>query len=196
MPENIKRKFEVELGKNVVIPFKSVLKSPFIKIGRGTRINGEINIRGEGNCTIGRYCAIGYDTRIITSDHDYNYANVQVALQEKNFPSTEMMIKKNGVEIGSNVWVGDAAVILSNSNVGNGAIVGAGSVVTKNVPAFSIVVGNPAKLVKYRFTKEMIDCLENIAWWDWPEDRIIKNDDFFSLNLSNVSVDTVYKTVI
>lgn len=196
MPESINRKFQTELGKNVVIPFKSVLKSPFIHIGDNTRINGEINIRGDGPCLVGKYCAIGYDVKIITSDHDYTYPNIQVALQEKNFSSTDIMIKKRGVEIGNNVWFGDNVIVLSNVKIGNGAVVGAGSVVTKDVPAFGVAVGNPAKIVKYRFSKEIIDCLENIAWWDWPEDKVKKNEKFFSLKLSESCVDTVLKSII
>lgn len=68
--------------------------------------------------------------------------------------------------IGHDVWIGRSAIILSGIAVGNGAVVGAGSVVTKDVPPYGIVAGNPAKLIRYRFDKEIVENLEKIRWWE------------------------------
>ena len=72
------------------------------------------------------------------------------------------------VSIGHDVWLGHGAVILSGVTIGNGAAIGAGTIVTKDVEPYSIVVGNPGKLLRKRFTDEVIAGLEALEWWNWP----------------------------
>ncbi len=76
------------------------------------------------------------------------------------------------VTIGHDVWIGHGAVIMPGINIGNGAIIGSNAVVTKNVPAYAIVAGVSAKILKYRFNKNIINALENISWWNWSEEEI------------------------
>lgn len=76
------------------------------------------------------------------------------------------------VEIGHDVWIGHGAVIMPGVKIGNGSIIGSNAVVTKDVPAYAIVVGVSAKVLKYRFSKEIIKALENIAWWKWSHSEI------------------------
>ena len=83
-------------------------------------------------------------------------------------------VLSDSVLIGNDVWIGLNAIILSGVQIGNGAVIGAGSVVVKNVPAYSIVAGNPAKVIGSRFSIEIIAKLEKIKWWNWPHDRVIK----------------------
>lgn len=75
--------------------------------------------------------------------------------------------------IGNDVWIGDSAIILSGVTVGNGAVIGAGSIVTHNVPAYCIVAGNPAKPIRYRFDANTIADLEKISWWNL-EDNLLE----------------------
>ena len=77
-----------------------------------------------------------------------------------------------GTNIGNDVWVGAGAIIMKGVTIGNGAIIGAGSVVTKDVESYSIVVGSPAKNVKYRYTKEDINWLEEIQWWNFSREYL------------------------
>ena len=79
---------------------------------------------------------------------------------------------KGDIIIENDVWIGAHATIMSGVKISNGAIVGATATVTKDVPPYSIVVGNPAKIVKYRFSKKQIESLLEISWWNWTEDRI------------------------
>ena len=79
---------------------------------------------------------------------------------------------KGDVVIGNDVWIGKDAVILSGVKVGDGAVIGAYAVVAKDVPAYGIVAGNPAKLLRMRFSKSQIERLLETRWWDWPDDRI------------------------
>ncbi|WP_318012409.1 CatB-related O-acetyltransferase [Mesorhizobium sp. BR1-1-4] len=74
--------------------------------------------------------------------------------------------------IGNDVWIGLRAVIMPGIKIGDGAIVGAGSIVTKDVPPYAIVAGNPARLLRYRFTDDQIASLLAIRWWDWSDDRL------------------------
>ena len=79
---------------------------------------------------------------------------------------------RGDVVVGHDVWVGAGALILSGVTIGDGAVIGARAVVTRSVPPYAIVAGNPAKLVRYRFSEYQIRQLMHIAWWNWEDDRI------------------------
>ena len=82
--------------------------------------------------------------------------------------------------LGNDVWIGQGAVIMPGVKIGDGAIVGAQTLVTKNVAPYSIVVGSPAKHIRYRFEREIIDQLLEIKWWNWEKSRIEKSIPEFS----------------
>lgn len=84
---------------------------------------------------------------------------------------------KGDVVIGNDVWIGLNAIIMPGVKIGDGAVIGAGSVVTKNVEDYEIVGGNPAKHIRYRFKKEEIIELKRITWWDWPIEKIVENKE-------------------
>lgn len=86
--------------------------------------------------------------------------------------------------IGNDVWIGRSAIVLAGISIGDGAVVGAGAVVTKDVPPYAIVAGNPARIIRYRFSKELISRLEMIKWWTL-DDEMIKN---FSNEIRNPEV--------
>ena len=83
---------------------------------------------------------------------------------------------KNGavINIGSDVWIGKYVTIVGSVNIGNGCIIGAKSVIAKDIPDYAIAVGNPAIIKRMRFTGDVIDKLLKIAWWDWPYEEIVK----------------------
>lgn len=81
--------------------------------------------------------------------------------------------------IGNDVWIGKNATIIAGCNIGNGVIVGANSVVTHSVPDYAIVVGNPGMIIKYRYNEEQIKALNQIAWWNWTDERIKENLNTF-----------------
>jgi virginiamycin A acetyltransferase len=140
-------------------------------------------------------CAIGYNLRIRVRNHYTGYANLQSKFQNKyNFPSLASI--KGPVTIGNNVWIGDNVIILSGVTIGDGAVIGAGSIVTKDAPPFSIAVGNPAKVIKKRFSDNVIKQLLEIQWWNWPERRIKRNRQFFETDLKNDDSLDIYKIIV
>lgn len=82
--------------------------------------------------------------------------------------------------IGHDVWIGHGAVIQAGIHIGNGAVIGSNAVVTKDIPPYAIAAGVPAKIIRYRFDREQIQKLEDIAWWDWEDDVFRTHvDDFY-----------------
>lgn len=100
------------------------------------------------------------------------------------FPETlndpDLQIGRTGIFVGNDVWIGRKAIVLPQIRIGNGAVVGAGSIVTKDVPPYAVVAGNPAKIIRYRFDEETIAKLQSIAWWEWSDEKLkLHLNDFF-----------------
>lgn len=168
-----------------------------IDIGSGTRINGPAFIQGgpQVPVRIGKYCAIGYGLRIRGMNHYTGYANIQNKFQDK-YHFCSILTTKGGIIVGNNVWIGDNVVILSGVIVGDGAVLGAGSVVTKNIPPYSIAAGNPAKVIRKRFSDEIIEQLRTIKWWDWPEDKIRRNRKFFETDFARETALDIHSIIV
>ncbi len=97
-------------------------------------------------------------------------------------------IKENGpsapIVIGSDVWIGHGAILMKGIKVGNGAIIGGGSVVTHDIPDFGIVAGNPARLLKMRFDENIIEAMKELAWWNYDEISLKLITNVFKMDLS------------
>lgn len=177
--------FGNDLGKGVFVHWNSTIKSR-IRIGNYSRINGTISISGDGKVIIGKYCAIGTYVTIITTNHGMNFANTQDTLQCRNkFKLTRE--NKTDVILGNNVWIGDNATILPGVVIDSGAVIGANSVVTRYVEPFTIVAGAPARLIRKRFTDDVADKLLKTSWWNWNEQKIKDNKEFFETDLTKVT---------
>jgi virginiamycin A acetyltransferase len=126
---------------------------------------------------IGRFCQIAHGVRFITASANHDMSGLSTYPFPVFDPAAIEGYKAGfaglpDTVIGHDVWIGHGALILPGVEIGHGAIIGAGSVVTKRVAPFSIVAGNPARLVRPRFGPETTDLLLRLAWWDWPLDRI------------------------
>ncbi len=144
------------------------------KIGDYTYGRPMIKDYGE-RLEIGRFCSIGPDVLILVGgNHRMDWSTTypfNIIFDE--FKNIKGHPASNGpIIIKNDVWLGARATILSGVTIGNGAVVAAGSIVTKDVPAYSIVGGNPAKHIKYRFDDETIRFLEKLSWWDRPMEEI------------------------
>ena len=124
---------------------------------------------------IGRFCAIA-DGVIILLGGDHRIDWVTTYPFSKIFPQAKGFTghprSKGDVIIGNDVWIGTDALILSGVEIGNGAAIAARSVITEDVLPYSIVAGNPAKLIRFRFKKSIREKLQKIAWWNWPLSKI------------------------
>ena len=139
-----------------------------IYVGFGSYINsGAI----RGTTEIGRYCSIGRDVKIGLGSHNLSSLSTSSFLEHlgNKEDAPDVCIQKSPERhliIGNDVWIGDNTLIKKGIKIGDGAIIGAGSIVTKDVPNFAVIVGAPAKIIKYRFSNEIIDKLEHLQWWD------------------------------
>jgi virginiamycin A acetyltransferase len=128
---------------------------------------------------IGKFCAIAREVRFIMNGANHKMSGISTyPFQifgngwEKAMPEPGEFPFKGDTVIGNDVWIGYQALIMPGISIGNGAIVASRSVVVSDVPAYTIVGGNPAKPLKQRFSADDIESLQSIAWWDWSVEKI------------------------
>ena len=167
--------YNVRLSSNVNISRNSFVSNSKINdyssIGRNTTII---------NAEVGKFCSISWNVTIGATSHDFKLLSSHAFPYIKHFGFTD--INNRIIEetyIGNDVWIGANVIIMPGIRIGDGAVVGAGSIVTKNVNNYEIVFGVPAKLRRLRFSKEVIQELEDIKWWDWKKNKIQRNIDLF-----------------
>jgi acetyltransferase-like isoleucine patch superfamily enzyme len=155
--------------------------SRLITMGRYTYGHPRVRWYRGDSCKvrIGAYCAIADDVLMtVGGGHPVDWPSTFPFRLRLGLPGAYtdgLPATKGDIEIGNNVWVGRGARILSGVHIGHGAVVGAYSVVSKDVRPYAIVVGNPAREARRRFTDEQIDAMLAIAWWDWPEAKVLEN---------------------
>jgi hypothetical protein len=128
----------------------------------------------DARLIIGKYSAVG-GTHLLGGQHAVKHVasyplRIHMGLEGAGLDGNPAL--KGDIVIGSDVWVTFGSYVLSGVTIGDGAVVATGGVVTKDVPPYAIVGGNPAKIIKYRHSEEQIAALLEIKWWDWPVDEI------------------------
>jgi len=165
---------EVTISKNVEIGRYTSINGP------ATRISANIN-----KIKIGSFCSIA--SNVVIQEYYHKFDRITSYYINRNIFNESIdkdIISKGEIIIEDDVWIGSNSVILSGVTIGRGSIIGAGSVVTKDIPRYSIVGGNPARIIKSRFNKESIDYLENLKWWKWDIKKIKENKDLFNETLN------------
>lgn len=147
------------------------------QIGEWTYGSPQVLSWGEGaTLKIGRFCSIAEDVVIfLGGEHRTDW--IATYPFSVFFPEAKAISghpkTKGDVIIGNDVWIARGVRILSGVKIGNGAVIGAGSVVAKDIPPYAIIVGNPSRILRYRFPPDIVERLERLQWWDWDYDKIV-----------------------
>lgn len=136
------------------------------------------------HCDIGSFCSIADKVTIGGAAHPLSHVSTSPVFHSgrnvtgRVFFAHEFKVNSK-TEIGNDVWVGIGAIILSGVKIGDGAAIGAGSVVTKDVPPYEVWAGNPAKFIRKRFSDQNVKALLRIQWWNWDEEKLYKYAPYF-----------------
>lgn len=151
---------------------------------------------------IGSFCSIAWNVTIGAAEHDFNkitthsflYNEYDHIRPKKTIEAYDRFGKE--ITIGNDVWIGANSIVLRGVAVNDGAVIGAGSVVTKDVPSYAIVAGNPAKVIKSRFSDEIIKELLELKWWNFTDDKIQEMYPYFEENLTIESLKKLKEKVM
>jgi virginiamycin A acetyltransferase len=178
-------------GISRTVFLKNIIKNPKIQVGDYTYYDDPEDVHNfeknvlylfdflEDRLIIGKFCQIASGVKFIMNGANHPLGGVSTypfKVFGKAWAEAELSpASKGDTVVGNDVWLGHSAVILPGVHIGDGAIVGAQSVVTQNVEPYSIVGGNPARLIRKRFDEETIAFLLDLGWWDWPVEKITEH---------------------
>lgn len=191
------KKLYPRTGDKQTVYLKNVITDPAITVGDYTMYNDFVNdpVGFEKNnvlyhypinrdrLIIGKFCSIACGAKFLFNSANHTLSSLSTypfplffeewGLEKRNV--AESWDNKGDIVLGNDVWIGYEAVIMAGVTIGDGAIIGARSVVTKDVPPYTVAGGIPAKPIKKRYPEETIAALSELKWWDWPENRIAQN---------------------
>ena len=191
------KKLYPRTGDKQTVYLKNVITDPSITVGDYTMYNDFVNdpVGFERNnvlyhypinrdrLIIGKFCSIACGAKFLFNSANHTLSSLSTypfplffeewGLEKKNVAAS--WDNKGDIVIGNDVWIGYEAVIMAGVTIGDGGLIGARAVVTKDVPPYMVAGGIPAKPIKKRYPEETIAALSELKWWDWPEERIAQN---------------------
>lgn len=188
---------DVSIGDESIIRFSNLYEK--VEIGRRNTIDNVTICKGTYTgefciikyCSIGKYCSISWNVSIGGANHEIErLASSPLHRIFGNPVEKYKSFEKEQINIGNDVWIASGVTINRGVKVGDGAIIGAGAVVTKDVPPYAVVVGVPAKVLRFRFEQRIIDELLEMKWWDWPQEKLNKARSLFK---EKVTISTIKK---
>jgi virginiamycin A acetyltransferase len=183
----------VEVGARAMLDDCNIGGHARVTIGERSVLTGPVRIIADINpVSIGKYCSLAPDVILWEPLHDMKRLSsyyLFVTVFEESWDRD--VISKGPIRIGNDVWIGARAIVVSGVSIGDGAVIGAGSVVTSDVPPYAVVVGVPGRILKYRFSEEIRERLLELKWWDWPEDKIRRNRPLFEGEISAETLDRI-----
>ena len=184
-------------GDKETIYLKNVITDPAITVGDYTMYNDFVNDPAlfeknnvlyhypinHDRLVIGKFCSIACGARFLFNSANHTMGSLStypfpLFFEEWGLDRTDVAQawdNKGYIVIGNDVWIGYEAVIMAGVTIGDGAVIGARAVVTKDVPPYTIVGGVPARPIRLRFLQQTVDALLELAWWDWPKEQIAAN---------------------
>ena len=194
IPQN---KIYPRTGDKQTVYLKNVITNPNIQVGEFTIYNDFVNDPtafernnvlyhypvNNDRLIIGKFCSIACGAKFLFNSANHSMKSLStypfpIFFEEWRLDKMQVASawdNKGDIVIGNDVWIGYEAVILAGVTIGDGAIIGARAVVTKDVPPYTVVGGVPARQIKKRFSEQTINELLKLKWWDWDEDRIARN---------------------
>ena len=194
-------KYILGLLKNLFNPAVSL----FVKVDNSSAISRKAKVYGNTqvtNSTIGDYSYVGRNSRVIYADvgkfcsisgavrlgmgtHTLDKLSTSPIFTERHNSTkhqwTEIQTVNpfKRVRVGNDVWIGIGVMVMGGGTIGDGAVIGAGAIVTKDGPPYAVVAGVPAKVIRYRFTEDQIQTLEEVKWWEKPDEELNNNIALF-----------------
>jgi phosphonate metabolism protein (transferase hexapeptide repeat family) len=188
MAENAAKMLSIEPLVHPTAEIKASTLGRYTEVGARTKLlevalsdySYVVNDSDIAYATIGKFCSIAAMTRINPGNHPMHRASqshftYRASTYFAGEPDdTEFFAwrRAQAVVIGHDVWIGHGAIVLPGRSVGDGAVIAAGAVVTKDVPPYTIVAGNPARSIRQRLSADVAQRMQALAWWDWPHDRL------------------------
>jgi acetyltransferase-like isoleucine patch superfamily enzyme len=176
--------YDARLGKNVAILDRVILSQ--VCMGNFSYVGCDSSL---WNVDVGNFSSIGPDVKIGLARHpSRTFVSTYPAFYSNDNGGCPLSFREKKIfddsvpktSIGNDVWIGSNVIIPGGIRIGTGAIVAAGSVVVNDVPPYAVVGGNPAKVIRHRFSDEQIEILLASEWWNWSIDKISRNADEFS----------------
>jgi acetyltransferase-like isoleucine patch superfamily enzyme len=155
----------------------------YATLGRGTYPNDLSIFKVVGildelhwNITIGQFCSVAPFTfyGMLTASHQYSRPSTYPFEFFTTHHPSHPVIRNRHIQIGNDVWIGEGVTIINSVKIGDGAVIGANSVIRADIPPYAIAVGNPATVVKYRFPEDIVEKMMSIKWWDWSNEDVIR----------------------
>jgi len=174
----------LDLGEDSKVSNGCVLRGD-IQVGKRSRIGPHTELIGE--VKVGKYCAIARNVTFQQLNHQMHKPSIQRRFYEEVLDSVLEHVPEPPITVGNDVWIGTQAIILPGVSIGDGAVIGAGSVVTDDVEPYAVVAGTPAERVKWRFPENVRRELQKLAWWDWDDEKLRRNREFFGRQIESVS---------
>lgn len=181
-------------GDRETVYLKNVVTDPGIQVGEFTMYNDFVDDPREfekknvlyhypvnkEKLVIGKFCSIACGAKFLFNSANHTLSSLStypfpIFFDEWGLEKSDVAAawdRKGDIVIGNDVWIGYEAVILAGVTIGDGAVIGARAVVTKDVPPYAIVGGVPARVIRSRFPEETVKALLRLKWWDWPAERI------------------------
>ncbi len=162
----------------------------FSYVGRKSRII---------HADVGKFCSIAGEVKVGMATHTLNKLSTSPIFSEKKNSTHYSWVNISNVNpykrviVGNDVWIGVRAMIIGGNSIGNGAVIAAGAIVTKDVPPYAIVAGVPAKVIRYRFSNDIIERLEKLQWWNLPEEFLKENISIFQKD--DLDIDEVERII-